>query len=229
MSHIRQCETIKIEIHHLFFLFFWLILCLLSMHPVWWRSFYIFTLFDITCHDMMWRKCSTIIVFFLFLYNRCRWGCSRILLKGTGAGSIIIWGCLISTHGRYLVFQTINAYDKEECVIDDLTLKRCFTLCSAAVMRSLRAAEANTALIISLRMKRLLKVYLSVYFSVFWIYHSWLQCRWLHWPEHIPFSIIEKGRNFYQSLWLTFFQIPETTRHNSSVKHLLWFWHPLFR
>lgn len=40
--------------------------CQLSMHPVWWWSLY-FLLFDITCHDiwydMIWRKCSTIIVF----------------------------------------------------------------------------------------------------------------------------------------------------------------------
>lgn len=40
---------------------------------------YIFFLFQITCQwYTIWRKCSTIIVFF-FLYNRCRWVYSRIL------------------------------------------------------------------------------------------------------------------------------------------------------
>jgi len=49
-----------------------IMLCLLSMDPVWWWSWY-FLLFDRACH-MIWYEQSVWLLLYSCLYNRCRWG-----------------------------------------------------------------------------------------------------------------------------------------------------------
>lgn len=81
MSQKKQrLQTVKIEIY--------MLLDSTSHAPVW-RSLY-FLLSDIMCHDMIWYDMKNYYYCIFFLYNRCRWGCSRLLLKGLGL-LVYIW------------------------------------------------------------------------------------------------------------------------------------------
>lgn len=84
----------------------WLLLCFVCF--TWAQCGDDFLLFNVA-FDMMWQKCSTVTVFF-FLYYCCRWGCSSMSLKGLG---LVVYNPGLSHLNAYLVFQTINAYDKK--------------------------------------------------------------------------------------------------------------------
>jgi len=101
---------------------------------------------------MIWRKCSTINVFF-FLFNRCRWGCSRMLLRGLG---LVAYNLGLSRLKTWpIVVSDYQCLWQKECVMDDFTLK-CFWIHTSRFggvcvhVASLKVAEANTVSTIKL-------------------------------------------------------------------------------
>lgn len=119
ISDYKWCETV--EINKLF------LLCIFpSAHC---GDIFIFSPllhnFAMLWHDM--KKMFHYYCIF-FLYNRCRWGCSRILLKGLG---LVVYNPGLSHLNTWPILG-VSDYQclwQKECVMDDLTLKYCFILC----------------------------------------------------------------------------------------------------